>query len=62
MIRLLRDWQPFYFLIFFLDLDLDTPLYLGLQKIIFLGSSVAEQSAVNRSVVGSNPTRGATNP
>ena len=29
--------------------------------VTFLGSSVAEQSAVNRSVVGSNPTRGATN-
>ena len=27
--------------------------------VTFLGSSVAEQSAVNRSVVGSNPTRGA---
>ncbi len=26
---------------------------------LFRGSSVVEQSAVNRSVVGSNPTRGA---
>ena len=30
--------------------------------ILFRGSSVVEQSAVNRSVVGSNPTRGATFP
>ena len=29
-------------------------------KVLILGSSVVEQSAVNRSVVGSNPTRGAT--
>ena len=28
--------------------------------LIFRGSSVVEQSAVNRSVVGSNPTCGAT--
>ena len=28
-------------------------------KKIFRGSSVVEQSTVNRSVVGSNPTRGA---
>ena len=27
----------------------------------FLGSSVVEQTAVNRSVAGSNPARGATN-
>ena len=34
------------------------PLYFC-RNVTFLGSSVAEQSAVNRSVVGSNPTRGA---
>jgi hypothetical protein len=28
------------------------------RKATFLGSSVAERSAVNRLVVGSNPTRG----
>jgi hypothetical protein len=32
----------------------------GKQKAPILGSSVAERSAVNRLVVGSNPTRGVT--
>jgi hypothetical protein len=31
----------------------------GIQLAPFRGSSVVEQSTVNRSVVGSNPTRGA---
>lgn len=31
-------------------------MYMG--SAIFLGSSVVERSAVNRLVVGSNPTRG----
>lgn len=33
----------------------------GLQKLLFRDSSAVEQSAVNRLVVGSNPTRGANN-
>lgn len=37
-----------------------SPLHQG-NSLIFLGSSVAEQLTVNQLVVGSNPTRGATN-
>ena len=32
----------------------------GLQRFLFRDSSAVEQPAVNRLVVGSNPTRGAT--
>ena len=55
--------------IFELDFLIQNEYYLICQKLvsnrandqlIFLDSSAAEQSAVNRSVAGSNPARGAT--
>ena len=41
-------------------LDAKWPLTYNI--IIFLGSSTVERPAVNRDVVGSNPTRGARGP